>query len=371
MTKSPDTLLAESLKRVQAKAHLGVIRSSEISRTDRERLLRGGWLRNVIKGWYLLTGRPLAQADEAGDTTLWYSHFWDFVGVYLSGRYDNEYCLSAEASLDLHTGSSTIPAQVVALVKRGGGQPLYLPHDTSLLPYPDPNNLPTQFETKAGVSIMTLPEALCRISPRYFIASPLNAQLALRQVDESALSLLILERGYQRPAGRLAGAYRAIGEPERAERILKDMTSVGYRVLPTDPFEGVQPALGSGRVRSPYSARLEATWASMRDEVLATLPAPPGLPTDKAGYLARIDDLYQHDAYNSLSIEGYRVTPELIEKIENGEWDPDRDAGDRETRGALAAKGYLESFRLVKSILRDEMMFEWPPERRQGHLIRA
>jgi len=30
-----------------------------------------------------------------------------------------------------------------------------------------------------------------------------------------------------------------------------------------------------------------------------------------------------NDAYNSLSIEGYRVTPELIERIRDGKWDPE------------------------------------------------
>ena len=44
-------------------------------------------------------------------------------------------------------------------------------------------------------------------------------------------------------------------------------------------------------------------------------PQPPGLPKDTKAYLHFVDEIYQSDAYHSLSIEGYRVTPELIERV--------------------------------------------------------
>jgi hypothetical protein len=36
------------------------------------------------------------------------------------------------------------------------------------------------------------------------------------------------------------------------------------------------------------------------------------------GYLKAVDDIYVNDAYHSLSIEGYRVSPELIERVRTG-----------------------------------------------------
>ena len=47
------------------------------------------------------------------------------------------------------------------------------------------------------------------------------------------------------------------------------------------------------------------------------LPAPTGLPRDRAAYLRLIDDVYQLDAYHSLSIEGYQVTAELVQRFPN------------------------------------------------------
>ena len=69
-------------------------------------------------------------------------------------------------------------------------------------------------------------------------------------------------------------------------------------------------------------------------------------------YLDGIEAIYEHDAYNSLSIEGYRVTPELIEKIRLGSWNPDGDPEDRQQVAAMAAKGYLEAFRKTKDSVR-------------------
>jgi hypothetical protein len=80
---------------------------------------------------------------------------------------------------------------------------------------------------------------------------------------------------------------------------------------------------------------------------MEVFPQAPGLPADGQAYLNAVDSLYQSDAYHSLSIEGYRVTPELINRVRAGDWDPDRHAADRESRDALAARGYWQTFQLV------------------------
>jgi Fic family protein len=57
---------------------------------------------------------------------------------------------------------------------------------------------------------------------------------------------------------------------------------------------------------------------------------------------------YKSDAYHSLSIEGYSVTPELIEKVKAGNWNPQANEADRQNRDALAARGYWQAFQKVK-----------------------
>ena len=60
----------------------------------------------------------------------------------------------------------------------------------------------------------------------------------------------------------------------------------------------------------------------MRGEVLEVFPKPPGLPEDKGKYLWLVKDIYRSDAYHSLSIEGYSVSPELVKHLRAGNWDP-------------------------------------------------
>ena len=68
--------------------------------------------------------------------------------------------------------------------------------------------------------------------------------------------------------------------------------------------------------------RIRLLWEAMRQPVLDVFPSPPGLPRRPDAYLTLIDEVYVSDAYHSLSIEGYRVSPELIERVRSGAWNP-------------------------------------------------
>ena len=358
--------LADSLTRVKAVAQDGIINSSDISRTDRERLQRAGWLQPVIKGWYLI-GLDLDQAQ--GSSTLWYSHIWCFIRHYLNSRYQQDYCLSAEISLDLHTQASIIPRQIIVITKASGTNSLKLPHNTSLLSYSDPSNLPEQTEQMNGLLLMPLELALCRVAPRYFETAPLNSELALRLANTDQLSRILMQGAHTRAANRLMGAFQFIREAEKAQRIKDDMWAIGYRTSPVNPFQTRQPQLlTQHKVRSPVSARLQALWNNMRTEIIDTFPAPEGKPTDYQHCLDNIEDIYQHDAYNSLSIEGYQVTPELIEKIRLGNWNPDASASDKAHIAAMAAKGYWEAYQQVKQTIKNALLNQQPVSLKQNHL---
>jgi Fic family protein len=66
-------------------------------------------------------------------------------------------------------------------------------------------------------------------------------------------------------------------------------------------------------------------------------------------YLQHVEAIRVEDAYHSLSIERYRVTPELIRKIAERSWSPETNPADKQHTEALAAKGYLDAFSLVKA----------------------
>jgi len=161
--------------------------------------------------------------------------------------------------------------------------------------------------------------------------------------DPAAILRRLIERGAPVYAGRLAGAFRHIGYGDFADRIMRAMRSSGYEVGENDPFQERTPVLRRERVRSPYVARLRLMWAAMRDAVAASFEAPPGLPRDHRQYLDRVRALSTLDAYHSLSIEGYRLSRELIEKVRANAFDPKRVAEDREAESALAARGYYDA----------------------------
>ena len=62
----------------------------------------------------------------------------------------------------------------------------------------------------------------------------------------------------------------------------------------------------------------------MREPVIERFPNAPGLPRNIEAYMKRVNDAYVTDAYHSLSIEGYRVTPELIERVRSGDMESGR-----------------------------------------------
>ena len=106
----PNEKLAESLTLLHELQRNGrrIFRSSDLSRTHRESLLRNGFLREVVKGW-VMSSSPNA---EAGDSTPWYASFWDFCESYCNERCADSWRLSPEQSLLLHVENTVIPSQV-------------------------------------------------------------------------------------------------------------------------------------------------------------------------------------------------------------------------------------------------------------------
>lgn len=165
--------------------------------------------------------------------------------------------------------------------------------------------------------------------------------------DVGDILKIVLEKGQTTKAGRLAGAFRNIGHIPAADEIINTMKSLGYDIREEDPFVYRSPIVYS-RIVSPYVMRLKLMWNKMRDDVIAHFPEIQHTHTDIEACLKDIDAQYRLDAYHSLSIEGYKVTDELIEKVKSGSWKPDEDSSDADQRNAMAARGYWQAFQAVK-----------------------
>jgi Fic family protein len=153
-------------------------------------------------------------------------------------------------------------------------------------------------------------------------------------------------------ASRLAGALAFTKRNDDAERIIKSLARAGYPITAKNPFVLTEPSISQSREKSPYVLRIKSMWAKWRDDVIANFPKAPGLPTTSTAYLKQIDDRYITDAYNSLSIEGYQVTDELIERIAHAGWNPDISAEDKKSQDVLAARGYFLAFKEVKESIK-------------------
>ena len=343
---TPSVNLATSLELLKQLQDRGMvaIRASVMTRIHRERLLKNGFISEVMKGWYIPT-RP----DElAGESTAWYASFWAFCAGYLAERFGSDWCVSPEHSLALHAGDWTVPGQIVIRAPKGGNKPTLLPHGTSIFDVRLALPPAQDTETRDGLRVFNLPSALIACSPTHFTAQPIIMRAALAAItDASDVLGRLLEGGRSTVGARLAGAFRSIGRSTIADDIVATLRAAGHTVNETDPFKGLPPMAFALRETSPHVNRARMLWDKMRADVLLYFTASPH-NTDTASYLQQVDEVYASDAYNSLSIEGYRVTPELIQRVRSGDWNPANVEADRNTRDALAARGYWQAFQRVK-----------------------
>jgi fido (protein-threonine AMPylation protein) len=345
---TPSEKLAESLgilHSLQSPNGAAAIRARDLTRTHRERLLRNGFIEEVMKGWYF----PTRPGDVRGKSTAWYASFWRFAAAYLEARFRKNWIVCPEQSLSLHAANWTVPRQLAVRSPKGTNTVTKLPHGTSLFDLQ--TRLPPLSDRteKDGLRLYSLESALVEVSPRYFLNFATDARTAIGMVrDPSVLLANLLEGGHSTIAGRLAGAFRTSGRGAIAEEIVATMSAAGYTVREIDPFKD-QPVIHlASRETSPYVNRIGILWQKMRGPVMDSFPVAPGLPRNVRAYTKRLEEAYVTDAYHSLSIEGYRVTPELIEQVRSGNWNSDANQQDRDQRNAMAARGYWQAFQLVE-----------------------
>jgi hypothetical protein len=162
----PQEKLAESLEALQALQDEGIVavRSADLSRAHRERLLKTGYLQEVMKGWYI----PSRPDEERGESTAWYASFWAFCTAYLTRRFGDEWSLSPEQSLSIHTGNLAVPAQLLVRAPKARNNKTDLAHGTSL--FETRAAIPPEDQTAVinGLRLFSVPAALVAGGPGLF-----------------------------------------------------------------------------------------------------------------------------------------------------------------------------------------------------------
>ncbi|PCI60891.1 MAG: cell filamentation protein Fic [Gammaproteobacteria bacterium] len=342
--------LAHSLEQLKQLQDQGIValQSKMLERNDRERLSKHGFIREIMRGWYI----PSSPDEQMGDSTSWYASFWDFCAAYLDERLKQNWCLSPEQSIQLHIGDKTVPPQLLVRSPKGRNKPTNFIHNTSV--FDIRSTLPNlnQLTIVDNLRVYSLASAIVHCSKNTFVDKPIQMRTALTMItDASEVLVVLLEGGHVTLAGRLTGAFRNIGRDLIADNILKGMDAADYKVKEADPFEDKTSITFGRREVSPYVNRMRLMWHAMRDDVIEHFP--PAFSVEKTDsidideYLAEVEDKFLSDAYHSLSIEGYRVTYDLIEHVRSGDWNPEQSDESKKYLDAMVAKGYWDAFQQV------------------------
>ncbi len=336
------------LKALQDAGNVGIHTSEIPNRAYREILVKNGFLKEITKGWYI--GADPAEKD--GDTTSWYSAYWDFCAKFLQQKYGDNWCLSADQSLLIHAGNRTVSMQLMVRSPQANNKPTNLSYQTSLFNLKTSIPPADQTVVERGIRMYSLQAALVYCSPGIYTGNAIDARAALSMIrDASEVLPILLKKGHSAIAGRLGGAFRNIGRDRIADQIVETVKQAGYDVREEDPFATKLPLELSSRERSPYANRIRLMWFQMREVIIRYFPKAPGIPDNHKAYLKEVDDIYVTDAYHSLSIERYKVTPELIAKVSSGQWNSKGNEDDRQQRDAMAARGYYQAFQTVKATI--------------------
>ncbi|MBW1836196.1 MAG: cell filamentation protein Fic, partial [Deltaproteobacteria bacterium] len=231
---SPREKLAESLKALSALQERGVVavRSGDLTRTHRERLVKNGFIQKVMKGWYI----PVRPEEPIGESTAWYASFWGFCAAYLNERFGTNWSLSPEQSLLLHAGNMTVPRQLLVRSPKARNKITTLPHDTSLFDTRAALPKAGHIAEKDGLHLFSVPAGLVSCGSGFFRQNATDARAVLAMVrNASDVLALLLEGGHTTVGGRLAGAFRNIGRDRIADDIVKTMQTADYDIREKDP----------------------------------------------------------------------------------------------------------------------------------------
>lgn len=348
----------EELRKLQQNDNL-VIKASQLSRTHRERLISNGFIKGVLKGWYI----PSRPDENIGDSTSWTASYWTFCTAYLNERFGDNWWLSPEQSIAIHSGDWVIPQQLIVKSPKATNNKTELLFGASIFDMKTPLSEEVQVEVIHGLRLLSLSAALVYCSPTVFKQSPIEIRTALAQLkDASDLLTILLSKGHSVVAGRLAGALRNIGNKRMADDVVATMKAAEYDVREQDPFKAASPTTFDSREKSPYVNRIRLMWHEMRKEILPYFPQTNNKTINTADYLKEVDELFTTDAYHSLSIEGYQVSEKLIERVKSGSWSPETNEKDLEHKNAMAARGYWEAFQSVKESLKKVLSGKNPAE---------
>ena len=312
------------------------------------------------RAWILVPSRPMDRR------AVFLANYWPVIGLILE-RYAPAAIVGVNA-VRLHLGDFSPPEYLPAYQAANQSEytlPLEAGFALRLRPRPVD---PTQIQSIAapgGVQIPVLapadllatldePEVLAGVEP---ITAWLR-HLILRTPD---LERAVAENPRPQVLQRLADMAKALGNTALAEQLdaaarrvseriaTPSRTGVGSRiaippVMLTRPRDSATPWLDE------QAMRLEREVAEVTHLVGKRAAGLPTFP--RARLLAQAQEAKAYDAYHSTTIEGYRISADVVEAIINGHPLPGGPQDAESLRAAMAVQGYSIAFDRVLQLVR-------------------
>ena len=89
MATTGNEKLVEALTVAQKAALGNIVNVKSINDRQRTLLVQQGYLKLIIKGWYLLDADLMT--EKAGESALWYESIWAFIGQYVKNKVGKNY----------------------------------------------------------------------------------------------------------------------------------------------------------------------------------------------------------------------------------------------------------------------------------------
>ena len=153
-----------------------VIKSTELKRIQLSSLVKNGFLKQILKGWYM----PSRPNEQEGDSTPWYAAMREFIAGYCSERFGDNWHVSPDLSLSLHAGSTLLPKQVTVHPPLAKNGTLSLPNGCSLFDYKVSESMPADKVMLIGSLRVLMPEtALIKAPPSFYRNHSRDAQIEI------------------------------------------------------------------------------------------------------------------------------------------------------------------------------------------------
>ena len=342
--------LAEALKSAKELSIDGVLSARDLKDSHRKILDDHGCLYKIYTTWFAL----VMPGVESGDTVPLMSSYWTFIRLYSRKHLGDDWWLSSLSSIAVHAGDEHIPTQLHINTSKKHAKNIELKGGYGIAFYQQTGTPPNMVETiDSGLNVIKAHIALMLLSGNNF-KDPSPSMLAiahnLKLAEVSEIVAALKQTGAQIGGERVYTLLKSCGKTREAKALFDGLARLDMAIKGEESTNTY--TLGASRIKSPIATRIKLKFQQYSESIKASGHYPVCKKVDFKNsdfefVRDSINATYVSDAYHSLSIENYRVTKELIEKIASNNWDPEGHDGDKKHLDAFAAKGYNNAFRQI------------------------